>query len=57
MSCVIVWHCIVSPGGNGGRLCVGDLGDERGLPTLPLLFGVTSVDSLSFSGESDSSPI
>ena len=36
---------------------MGDLGEERGLPTFPLLFGVTSVDSLSFSVESDSSVI
>ncbi len=46
-----------SPGGKGGRLCVGDLGDERGRPTLPLLFGVTSDASFSLSAESESSVI
>ena len=54
---VLACSVLGSPGGSGGRLCVGDLGEERGLPTFPLLFGVTSVDSLSFSVESDSSVI
>jgi hypothetical protein len=36
---------------------VGDLGDERGRPTFPLLFGVTSVPSFSLSAENDRSAI